>query len=330
LRYVSGSIPAVPGGENGVDQVRAWFGQRSRELLGELFGGLRSGGGHAHAGGERGEIQRVGAVVEHDGGDVQPFPGVGRQRGERVHRGAVSLQADDGAIRAGDRGSDGDGQPLADRQSGEPEHVVCGSAGQGIGQRGHAGRDRLVARDRVLRKERTDHLRPVPHGQLTGRQCRCRERGRHRVDTRCHEVGQPGQGVHDVGVRDLPEYVEAGIGRSRGARAAGVGEGGHGHAGPGQYEVLGTVQLDADLIGPAGRGGHGRNSSASTQPRRPALAEDPHTRGLLDPDGRTPLPPPRTGTAPPHPRHGVQGRHEVHLRGPGLAKQTSTPLSTRP
>ena len=76
----------------------------------------------------------VGAVVVDDGRHVEPLPGVRPQRGDRVHRAAVGLQAPDGPLRAGHRGARRGGQAVADRAAGEGEPVVAGRAGRRRGQ----------------------------------------------------------------------------------------------------------------------------------------------------------------------------------------------------
>ena len=112
---------------------------------------------------------RVGAVGQHDRGDVQVLPRVRPQRGERVHRAAVGLQADHRTVRAGDRRAGGDRQAVADRAAGQREHVVRGRA-RGRGGQQHTGGVGLVGDDRVLGQQRADHVDPVLRGQLAAGQ----------------------------------------------------------------------------------------------------------------------------------------------------------------
>src|SRR5262249_2604105 len=48
-----------------VDQVRPWFGEGAPQLADELLGGCRAAGRHAHAPGERDEVDRWARQAEH-------------------------------------------------------------------------------------------------------------------------------------------------------------------------------------------------------------------------------------------------------------------------
>ena len=112
---------------------------------------------------------RVSAIIQNDGGDVEPLAGDRPQRLRRVHGAAVGLEADDLAIRTGHGGADRDGDAIADRAAGEHEPVVARRACGGAMEEEPGGVG-LVGHDRVLRHQGAERARQGLDGERAGRQ----------------------------------------------------------------------------------------------------------------------------------------------------------------
>ena len=206
-----------------------------RAIQGQHVGGTLTGGAGAHIG-QLAAQDVVGAVGEHQDGDIEVLARHRPQRLHGVHRAAVALERDDLAVRAGDGGADGRRQGEADRPAHQGHPVVWRRMG-GQGGETAPGRDRFVDHDGVLRQQRAQHRGNAFLGQFAGGQTRgiqarqVRRRERASAEFRSQRL----ESAFDV-LLYAGQAREGARRRRLQAGFAGIGEKAHRRPGAGQHD----------------------------------------------------------------------------------------------
>ena len=191
---------------------------------------------------------RVGCVVEDDAGDVELLARHRPQRLDGVHRRAVADQRQHRPIRAGNGGTDGIRQALADRAAGQGDQIVRRRAG-GHGRQHQSGGDRLVDHNCVFRHQVAERL-----ADLFSRQPTTRTVGASRGLNCGHGVvGTQRQDQRfEAGARVLfgaGQHMHLAAFRHQFAGLARIGEKRHRCLGIDQHQMIQPIELHAGQFG---------------------------------------------------------------------------------